>query len=85
MLRSVGVFRTDVSGIRIGPIFKSCVKEEAWLLKMGPIRSPETSVRNEPMLRDIPEDDRIAVTCFGILHVIISKLITDIQNVTKYD
>ena len=52
---------------------------------MGPIRSPETPVRNEPMLRDIPEDDRIAVTCFGILHVIISKLITDIQNVTKYD
>jgi hypothetical protein len=49
LLRSVGVFRTDASGLRI---------VQAWPLKMGPIRSPETSVLNHPKLRYIPEDER---------------------------
>ena len=34
---------------------------DIWPSKMGPIGSPETSVRNEPKLRNIPEDDRIKV------------------------
>ena len=60
MLHSVGWFRTDVSGVRTGPI----VKGQAWTsspLKMGPIGSPETSVKNQPSLRNIPENDRIQV------------------------
>ena len=30
-------------------------------LKMGPIRSPKTSVRSQPTLRNIPDEDRIQV------------------------
>jgi hypothetical protein len=54
MLRSVGWFSTDVSGLRVGPD-----------LKMGPIRSPETSVLNQPTLHNIPEDGRIQVNHSG--------------------
>jgi hypothetical protein len=62
MLWSVGWFRTDVSGLRIGPIAQGQGGQEESIslpLKMGPIRSPETSVRNQPTLPNIPEDDRI--------------------------
>jgi hypothetical protein len=44
--------------------FKSCcVKGQAlpWSLKMGPLRSPETSVLNQPTLRNVPEDEIIQV------------------------
>jgi hypothetical protein len=34
--------------------------------KMGPIHSLETSVRNQPTLRNIPEDDRIPSDTFKI-------------------
>jgi hypothetical protein len=47
LLRGVNWFKTDVSGLPMGPIFKGqTVQEEAWTvwpLKMGPIGSPETS------------------------------------------
>jgi hypothetical protein len=33
----------------------------SWPLKMEPIRSPETSVQNQPTLRNISEDGRIQV------------------------
>jgi hypothetical protein len=41
---------------------ESSVQEESFLLedlplKMGPIGSPETSMLNQPTLRNIPEDD----------------------------
>ena len=49
MSRSIGWLSTEVSGIPIGPIFKGQV---SW------IGSAETSVLNEPALRNIPEDDR---------------------------
>ena len=77
MLRSVGWFCTDVSGLGIRTIFKCqdvfgsiCPKKSLWVrmtkntlwpLKMGPIRSPETSVQNQPTLLNIPEDGRIRV------------------------
>jgi hypothetical protein len=42
MLHSVDrKLATDVSGQPIGPIFKG---QAAWLLKMGPIGCPETSI-----------------------------------------
>jgi hypothetical protein len=61
-LLSVGWFRIDVSELHIGPILKGQdVQEQAsWPLKMGPIRSPETSVRNKPMSKKThidPEDE----------------------------
>jgi hypothetical protein len=34
---------------------------------MVPIRSAEKSVRKQPTLRNIPEDDRIQVYCSGSL------------------
>jgi hypothetical protein len=52
MLGSVGWLRTDISGLLIGPIFKSRVHEG---------RSPEMSVINQPTLRNMPEDGRIQV------------------------
>jgi hypothetical protein len=72
MLDSVGWFLTDVSGLHIGPILKSQdVKAESswtsWNLKMGPTRSPEKSVQNQPTLCNIPEDDRIQVNPSGSL------------------
>ena len=39
----------------------------AWSLKTGPIRSTETSVRNQPTLRNIPEDGRVEVNRSGSL------------------
>ena len=61
-LLRVGWFRIDVSELHIGPIFKGQdVQEQAsWPLKMRPIRSPETSVRNQPMSKKThidPEDE----------------------------
>ena len=55
------MLRTDVSGLRVGPNFKGqdVQEETSWPLKTGPTRSTETSVRNEPTLRNISEDDRI--------------------------
>ena len=38
-------------------------KKHAWPLKMGPIGSPETSVFNQPALRNIPKDYRIQANC----------------------
>jgi hypothetical protein len=69
MLRSVNWFRADVSGLRIRPIFKGHDSSNwtSWPFKMEPIGSPETSVRNQPTLRNIPEDDRIRVNCNGSL------------------
>jgi hypothetical protein len=49
-----------------GPILEG----KAWPLKMGPIRSPETSVRNQPTLRRIP-DDIIQVKHSGSLRALI--------------
>jgi hypothetical protein len=51
LLRSVGWFRTDVSGLPIGPIFKDCLAVED-----GTEGSPETSVINQPTPRNNPED-----------------------------
>ena len=34
---------------------------------MGPIRSPETSVLNQPSMRKIPEDEKIQVNSNGSL------------------
>ena len=53
MLHTVGWLRTDVSGLSIVPIFKGQLT-----VKMGPIDSLETSVLNQPTLRNIPEDGR---------------------------
>jgi hypothetical protein len=85
MSRSVGWFDTDVSGLCMGPIFKGQAAQEAvqaspwtvsssltdWPLKMGPIWSPETSVPNQPTLRNIPEDGRIQVNRSGSLRSVI--------------
>ena len=60
MLRSEGWFFTDVSGLPIGPIFKG-EDVQACPLTMGPVRTPETSVRNQPTLCNIPEYDRITI------------------------
>ena len=70
MLCGIGWFRTDVSGLRIGPIFKGrdvllIGHPDPW--KMEPIYSPETSMRNQPTPRNIPEDDRIQVKRSGSL------------------
>ena len=64
VVRSIGWFCTDVSGLRIGPIFKVKMSKKIARvtktpLKMGPIRSTETSVRNQPTLRNVPENCRI--------------------------
>jgi hypothetical protein len=50
LLRSVGWIRIDVLCQPIGPIFKGQVSK---------IGCPETSVLNQPMLRNNPEDGRI--------------------------
>jgi hypothetical protein len=53
---------TEVSGQRIGPVFKGqavglYLSWIAWPLKMGPIGCPETSVTNyQSDLRNIPEE-----------------------------
>ena len=60
LLRGVRRFKTDVSGLPIGPIFKS-LRWIAWPLKMGPIGSLETSVFNQRTPRNNPEDRRIQV------------------------
>ena len=52
LLRSIGSFRTDVSGLPIGLIFKG----QAWHLKMGPTGSPEMSVLKQPTLRINPKE-----------------------------
>jgi hypothetical protein len=53
---------TDVSGQRIGPIFKGqevLSFSDSWPMKMGPIRCPETSVNsNHTTPRNIPEKCR---------------------------
>ena len=58
-------FLTDVSGQHVGPIFMGkeskkilhSMVQDSWPLRMGPIGSPETSVRNyHYMLRNSPED-----------------------------
>ena len=56
ILRSIEwLFRTDVSGQPIDPIFKV----QALTLKMGPISCSETSVRNHhSTLRNIPKERR---------------------------
>jgi hypothetical protein len=48
MLHSIGWLSTNILGLPTGPIFKG---------QIGPIGSPETSVCNQPMLHNIPEDD----------------------------
>jgi hypothetical protein len=58
MIRDTGWLNTDISGLPIGQIFKGSV---SWPLKVEQIRSPETSVLNQPTLRNIPEDNRIQV------------------------
>ena len=62
MLRTVELlFRTDVSGNHIGPIFKSHTVQEgtAWPLKMGPKAGPETSVKKyESSLLKFPKEGR---------------------------
>jgi hypothetical protein len=58
------VIFTDVSGQRIGPIFKSQEVQEGtfWLLKMGPIFCPDTSVKDyHSTLCNIPEERRCQV------------------------
>ena len=50
MLHSVGCLNTDISRLPIGD------KE--------PVGSPETSVLNQPTLRNIPEDDRIFIRMY---------------------
>ena len=44
LLRGVSWFKSDVPGLPIGPIFTCQAVWTDWLLKMGPIGSPETSV-----------------------------------------
>jgi hypothetical protein len=61
--------RTMVSHRRFGTTYRSHLQAsrrrlhlghiDAW--KIGPIRSPETSVRNQPTLCNIPEDDGIQI------------------------
>jgi hypothetical protein len=40
---------------------------DIWPLKMGPIGTSETSVVNQPTLRNIPEDGRIQINCIDCL------------------
>jgi hypothetical protein len=89
VLCSVGSFRTDVSGLPIGPIFKGQdVKIPSWTpsaLKIRPIRSPETSVRNQPTLGNMPEDDRIQMNKNFSVHCLTLKMkISTFRNVGNY-
>ena len=66
MLSSVGWFRTDVSRLRISPVLKDQdVQEEgtSWPLKMEPICSPETSVRNQHPRRQQNSTFRMLISC----------------------
>jgi hypothetical protein len=65
LLRSVDWLSTDVSGQSIGPIFKAHL--DTRILTMGPICCPETSVLNQPTLRNDPEDGRTLVNRSGSL------------------
>jgi hypothetical protein len=49
--------------------FRTTYRSHLWYLplKMGPIRNPETSVPNQPTVRNIPEDWRIQVNGSGSL------------------
>jgi hypothetical protein len=68
LLRGVRWFKTDVSGLPIYPIFKGqAIQEEASLLKMRLIGSPETSVLNHLTGRNNPEDGRIQFNSGGSL------------------
>jgi hypothetical protein len=58
MLRNVGWLRIDVSRLSIGSIFEDRVHLTPEDETTG---SPETSVLNQPTLRNIPEDGRIQV------------------------
>jgi hypothetical protein len=61
MLRSVGWLSTDVSGLLIGPIL------DTRPLKVRSIGRPETSVVNQPALRNIAEDGR----AFPMYHMVL--------------
>jgi hypothetical protein len=65
LLRGVKWFRLDVSGIRIGPIYKgqAAASWTACPLKRVATDSPETSVSNHLSPRNSPEDGRIKFPC----------------------
>ena len=58
LLGSVRSFDTDVSGLRISPIFKGQASWTARPLKMGPAGGPDKSLWNHLTLRNNPEDGR---------------------------
>jgi hypothetical protein len=58
LLRGIRWFKTYVSGLPIGLIFK-VQATTVWFLKMGPICSPETSLLHHLTPRNNPEDGRI--------------------------
>jgi hypothetical protein len=65
------VVGTDVSGRPIGLIFKSQVVQEEWVLKMGQICCPETSVNNyQSTLRNIPEEPRSYIDKAGCVRAV---------------
>ena len=69
-----------VSHRRFGTTYRSWA---SWTLKVGSIRSPETSVRNQPTRLNIPEDDIIQVNRTRILSIIMSTkktIITRTKN-----
>jgi hypothetical protein len=52
-------------------------------LKMEPIRSPETSARNQPTLRNIPEDDRIQANSSESLRSCKGSVLSKIVEIGK--
>jgi hypothetical protein len=64
-MRIIGWFKTGVSGLLFVPIFKVQSVQEgggkrtAWLLKKESLGSSETSILNQPTIRNKPVDGRI--------------------------
>ena len=66
LLHGVRWFETDVSGLRIGPIFKVKLPKKKLTLEYG-TDSPETSVSRNLMPRNNPEDGTVQLNCGGSL------------------
>ena len=58
LLRGIGWFDIDVSGLPIVSIFKGHALQDSLTLEDGSIRSPEMPISNHPMPRNNPEDGR---------------------------
>jgi hypothetical protein len=75
-------FETDVSGLRIGPIFKDQTVSTAWPLKIGKIGSPQTSVSNRVKTLKT-EEIKCLSSLFSATLAMESRLFRNVGNISS--